>query len=702
MAKPLLHESDGLLNPNSNMDRFVGNDSKESTKKMDDWKVTLISGSCACTAVFIVNLCFTIWSSVSLKDIEDSTGTSRRIMYEGSCSTTRNMSLVIHLIINVFGSVLLSASNYGMQCLSTPTRADVDRAHAKGKWVDIGIPSFRNLWKVSLWRAVLWWLLVLSSVPLHLLLNSVVYSSLSAYSYETFIFDRNLNLVETNNGLVRATNFTKARFESRNITVSQLDNLTNSECINKYGTTFQTERIDVILVVDNSTSKIESKRTHKINSALPHNVRRNDRESDYDWICPNSIYQTPCHFQLPEIKRRPDNWRPLGRHGNSENNSRVKYCLSQPAPQRCRLNFDISLASIVLVVNLVKAIVLAFIVIRPPKEPLFVLGDAIQSFMTRPDENPRGSCLASARTVRNGLLDKPYLVHTAPKRRGVAVTYTRWFFSLVMYGVAFGVSCWLLAYGINHINGPTDFKSLWGLGFGTANQLTLIQGDTGFANKLQEETQNIFLKVLVSNLPQLIFSILYFQYNSLYTSMAAAKEWSDFGHKRRPLRVSSSPRGQQRSRYFLQLPYRYSIPLMLVSILVHWLLSQCIFIVIVEEYKKVATEFKFRGTTSTCGYSPIAIICVVITSGLMAAAVIITALRRLPTGMPVAASCSLAIAAACRQPDGALHSEEASILPLQWGVMTIEKEWSAGEIIKDHCGFSHEPVREPECGRIYW
>ncbi|EKJ77883.1 hypothetical protein FPSE_01976 [Fusarium pseudograminearum CS3096] len=570
MAKPLLHESDGLLNPNSNMDRFVGNDSKESTKKMDDWKVTLISGSCACTAVFVVNLCFTIWSSVSLKDIEDSTGTSRRIMYEGSCSTTRNMSLVIHLIINVFGSVLLSASNYGMQCLSTPTRADVDRAHAKGKWVDIGIPSFRNLWKVSLWRAVLWWLLVLSSVPLHLLLNSVVYSSLSAYSYETFIFDRNLNLVETNNGL------------------------------------------------------------------------------------------------------------------------------------RCRLNFDISLASIVLVVNLVKAIVLAFIVIRPPKEPLFVLGDAIQSFMTRPDENPRGSCLASARTVRNGLLDKPYLVHTAPKRRGVAVTYTRWFFSLVMYGVAFGVSCWLLAYGINHINGPTDFKSLWGLGFGTANQLTLIQGDTGFANKLQEETQNIFLKVLVSNLPQLIFSILYFQYNSLYTSMAAAKEWSDFGHKRRPLRVSSSPRGQQRSRYFLQLPYRYSIPLMLVSILVHWLLSQCIFIVIVEEYKKVATEFKFRGTTSTCGYSPIAIICVVITSGLMAAAVIITALRRLPTGMPVAASCSLAIAAACRQPDGALHSEEASILPLQWGVMTIEKEWSAGEIIKHHCGFSHEPVRKPECGRIYW
>ncbi|QPC76909.1 hypothetical protein HYE68_007661 [Fusarium pseudograminearum] len=567
MAKPLLHESDGLLNPKSNMDRFVDNDSKENTKTMDNWKVSLISGSCACTAVFIVNLGFTIWSSVSLKDIHDSTKTSRRIMYEGSCSTTRNMSLVIHLVINVFGSVLLSASNYGMQCLSTPTRADVDRAHAQGKWVDIGIPSFRNLSKVSARRAVLWWLLVLSSVPLHLLLNSVVYSSLSSYSYEVFVADRDLHLLEN----------------------------------------------------------------------------------------------------YPRY--------------------------------RCRLNFDISIASIVLVVNFVKAIVLAFIVIRPPKEPLFVLGDAIQSFMTRPDENSCGSCLTSARTVHEGLVDNKRI--TAPERRGVAVTRTRWLFSFVMYGVAFGVSCGLMVYGISQIYGPNDFKSLWGLGFGTANELTLIYGSAGFSNKPQREPQNIFPKVLISNIPQLIFSILYFQYNSLYTAMAAAKEWSDFGRKRRPLRVSSSPRGQQRSRYFLQLPYRYSIPLILVSILVHWMLSQSIFIVIVEEYEKIVPIFKISGTVVTCGYSPLAIICVVTTSGLMAVAIIITALRRLPTGMPVAASCSLAIAAACRQPDGVPHPEEASLLPLQWGVMTIERKGSDREIT-DHCGFSHEPVEKPEDGHMYY
>ncbi|KAK6723995.1 hypothetical protein SNK04_002839 [Fusarium graminearum] len=636
MAKPTLHESDGLLNPNNNMDRSVDNDGKESTKKMDDWKVSLISGSCACTAVFIINLGLTIWSGVSLKDAADSTETSRRIMYEGTCSTTRNINLVIHLIINVFGSILLSASNYGMQCLSTPTRADVDRAHAQGKWVDIGIPSFRFL------------TLEQTSAKLTASrLNSVVYSSLSSYSYEVFGADRNLYLIEKDSDLP-ARKSTLATFKSRNMLVSQLDNLTASECINEYGTTFQTKRADVILVFDFSMSKEESNQTYEINSALSHNVRRGDCiETDYDWICANESCDTPCHFLLPEIKRQPDNWKPYRLYDN-----KVKYCLSQPAPQRCRLNFDITLASIVLVVNFVKAIILAFIAFRPPKEPLFVLGDAIQSFMTRPEENPRGSCLISAHSVRNDLLDEPGLVHTAPRRRGAAVSYTRWFFSLAMYGVTLGVSCWLLYYGISQISDRHDFKSLWGLGFGTANELTLITG-WGFSNGLQHE-QNIFRQVLVSNIPQFIFSMLYFHYNSLYTAMAAAKEWSDFGHKRRPLRVSSSPR-----------------------------------------------EFQYQGTVVTCGYSPIAIICVIITSGLMAVAVFTTALRRLPTGMPVAASCSVAIAAACRQPDGFSHPEEAPLLPLQWGVMTIEREGSDREIT-DHCGFSHESVEKPEDGHAYY
>ncbi|SCO80827.1 uncharacterized protein FRV6_05040 [Fusarium oxysporum] len=168
--------------------------------------------------------------------------------------------------------------------------------------------------------------------------------------------------------------------------------------------------------------------------------------------------------------------------------------------------------------------------------------------------------------------------------------------------------------------------------------------------------------------------------------MAAAEEWSGYGNKRRSLRVSSNPRGEQRSRYFLQLPYRYSIPLLVASIMMHWMLSQSIFIVAVEQ-SSIWVLF-------TCGYSPIAIIFVIITAVFMATAVIITALRRLPAAMPVVASCSLAIAAACHHPDNT-SQPDASVFPLQWGVIWRQREGSGWELT-DHCGFSHYPIEKPQ------
>lgn len=255
--------------------------------------------------------------------------------------------------------------------------------------------------------------------------NSVVFSSLTTYAYKSFTVDKEFRLLEKTGGNHFATAYTKRLLESRNLSNAQLDNLTALECINEYGVTFQTKRSDVILVVDTSSPMSESKRARGIHSNLLHNVRRVACPwTDYDWVCPDSVCDSPCRQQLPQVKRQPDNWRPFG--------NRVEYCLSKPAQERCRLNFDVHLAAIILVVNFIKATILAFIAVRPPKEPLFVLGDAIESFLSVPDENSRGSCLASAHTVRTRRFTQPCIIHTKRKRRGVAVTGRRWFFSLVM------------------------------------------------------------------------------------------------------------------------------------------------------------------------------------------------------------------------------------------------------------------------------
>lgn len=74
----------------------------------------------------------------------------------------------LHLLINALSTILLNSSNYCMQCFSAPTRKELDKAHSKGKWLDTGVMSTRNLRHIATKRVVLWWLLGVSSLPLHL------------------------------------------------------------------------------------------------------------------------------------------------------------------------------------------------------------------------------------------------------------------------------------------------------------------------------------------------------------------------------------------------------------------------------------------------------------------------------------------------------------------------------------------------------
>lgn len=242
------------------------------------------------------------------------------------------------------------------------------------------------------------------------------------------------------------------------------------------------------------------------------------------------------------------------------------------------------------------------------------------------------------------------------------------------------------------LDGAKDFVSLWNLGFGAVTEAALIKTN---GEPFRNNNSQIILSVLLANVPQFLFSILYFQYNALFTGMLSAKEWSEFGLKRKKLRVSSDPRGDQRSRYFLQLPYRWSIPLVLMSILIHWMLSQSIFVVAVEK----PGDSEDTTLYSTCGYSPIAIIAVVLTSAVLVSGVVITAYRRLPTAIPVVGSCSLAIAAACHHPSGEAQPHEP-LLALRWGVMSAPGEGPNDKSV-GHCGFSSEYVEEPRVGARY-
>lgn len=114
--------------------------------------------------IFVSNLVLTILA-VSKYRSQDGVG----LIYEGDCTTVRDLNLWIHLLINLLSTGMLSASNFCMQLQAAPTRANVNRAHDGNDWMDIGVPSLRNLKYISRWRRLAWALLALSSLPIHFL-----------------------------------------------------------------------------------------------------------------------------------------------------------------------------------------------------------------------------------------------------------------------------------------------------------------------------------------------------------------------------------------------------------------------------------------------------------------------------------------------------------------------------------------------------
>lgn len=122
--------------------------------------------TCSVTAVlvFLINLV----STAVLRVKWGSNGDIINI-FQGDCSRIEKVSAGLHVIINLLSTLLLGASNMCMQLLAAPTRSEINIAHKDFIWLDIGVPSLRNLRYIGKERLAIWILLGLSSVPIHFL-----------------------------------------------------------------------------------------------------------------------------------------------------------------------------------------------------------------------------------------------------------------------------------------------------------------------------------------------------------------------------------------------------------------------------------------------------------------------------------------------------------------------------------------------------
>ena len=372
---------------------------------------------CAITSglVFLTNLTLTVWASLKY-GLQEGVGT----IHQGSCRRTRSLSLWLHIIINLLSTTLLGASNYTMQCLTSPTRDEIDKAHARHDWLDIGVPSLRNLRRISWDRIGLWWMLALSGIPLHLLYNSAVFSTLARQDYEVFVaspewvagvFDGSISI-----GSFEGTNASSFSQSLRNLT--QWDRLDNDRCIQAYAQLFVSSHGN-LLAMSSAVKPSEPPGAIIDSWKLPDVINPDPGDNSltgygitdpskaiasnftppYLWICYDYLKDGQKHSSGVScdpnsiIQRKQDtNWTISGYDDGEK--FPIQYCLSQPVTERCKVQFGLPIMLAVIGCNLMKCLCMLLTLWWQRSPPLVTLGDAIESFLQNVDPSTKDMCLA--------------------------------------------------------------------------------------------------------------------------------------------------------------------------------------------------------------------------------------------------------------------------------------------------------------------
>jgi hypothetical protein len=375
--------------------------------------------------------------------------------------------------------------------------------------------------------------------------------------------------------------------------------------------------------------------------------------------------------------------------------------------------------------------ILAYAYFFLTEDPLMTMGDAVASFLNKNDETTKNLCLMGKsnvgwwekRAAGSEAVAEPWPFAAARQKWSSVISSGRWALCMTLYVdkiaydddhdtdgiIRYGIILVIcIALFLDGIIGRYDSAhTLMNLGFAAIDPRSFIYGVTPAAG-----TAGLILNVFLANLPQVILSTIYYVYNGIFTCFMLGTEWNSYMSKRKGLRVSGPPRGAQRSTYFLQLPYRWALPLMVLSGTLHWLCSQSIFLVTIQFDRRalngtvtsgpIGSNDSEQGTNEyfTCGYSPPAILAVIIIGIFMVSALILMGKRKFKNaGIPVAGSCSASISACCHAPeDGdAQIAENMAYMRVQWGVtdsLPVDRAPESARV--GHCAFSSGTVDLPE------
>lgn len=287
-----------------------------------------------------------------------------------------------------------------MQCLSSPTRSEIDKAHGQGIWLDIGVPSVRNLRRLSTSRIVLWWVLAISSVPLHLLYNSAVFSTLCARQYDVALVSREfLDGAPFNATFAIGWNDTTGTLRDYQKNHTSLVTLDNRACVEIYTAPIISTYSDLILVstYSNATNSLLYYDQNVESQLISDSMGLGGPCSlpILETCDPSKVIANPLEWSIdiPQYTVYYTSYASTSEDPSIFNGTRIQYCLSKGVEEHCKLQFSLAIMIIVIICNLVKTICMSIIAWKQDPKPLVTLGDAIASFLNRPDVKSEGKCV---------------------------------------------------------------------------------------------------------------------------------------------------------------------------------------------------------------------------------------------------------------------------------------------------------------------
>ncbi|PKY04081.1 hypothetical protein P168DRAFT_236422 [Aspergillus campestris IBT 28561] len=703
------------------------------------WIKGVVLCSWVIAAVLVANIILTVAAVVVAYSKNNEKRFSVASLYMGNCSVAKNSTTGVHLVINILSTAMLGASNYCLQCLASPSRSEVDEAHGQKTWLQIGVPNIVSLLRNQ--RGRRWYLgavLLTTSLPIHLIYNSAVFFSVGPAEYTVVVAQDKLIRYHDNSTIFEQCFAANVGIEPLQFNAA-LENesfkiLSKEDCIETFAQDYASGQRALVLVTNASMPDSEP-----IAWVGKGNYRSFDVKSDsvFGWLCGDdyrcSKSQAEGLIEDWSVQARRWSTPSLHDHLRPDKMPRtypIDHCMSLPAQETCQLFFSPLICIIVIGCNIVK-LICTLLTARDSREELFLtVGDAISSFLTHPDPTTERACLLSKASVEKGTLGwhkytrkprksrqsdakEPQLPVCLPPRQRwfQAASISRWLCTLAIFVAILVPAGIVLRLGIIDFTKSYGGNSIWSSGLGEVTTATILS-----SMDIPATASGIFSMVFMANIPQLLVSAVYFQYNALLTCMLSAVEYDNYATNRKPLRVSW-PRPDQRSTYYLSLPFRYSLPLLLVSAILHWLVSQSLFFVQIVPFDRSGVPQQSEQVV-TCGYSPLAIICAMILGVALLLGVGLLGLRRFKSRMPLAGQCSAAISAACHPTSS---TDEHALKPVQWGEVEMPRAFPWHNELGDsplyggesdelgrptetgffHCAFSSGEVSEPSAERLY-